>query len=300
MSKALRGILRQLDALMFTRRILSACMIAAAPAAAYSQPRLHELSSEPFRAEVADRHVTFYAVDSEAGVQYAFNPKDIDERHPPFSSFKIPNLMIALETGVASNLNHVRKWDQNRRPAAEYWPVDWRQDQTLGSAFMRSAAWYFQDLALEIGAKRYREYLQRFRYGNANVPEGSDTFWLDDPDAARRLLISPREQVAFIKNAIEGQFELRTDTLTAFKKVAELQNEGGYKLYGKTGSGPVQAGNLDGAFQGWLVGLVERPQKKPVFYALYARGPGYSSILKFRRDFAETLLKEIGALPVNW
>lgn len=300
MSKILSGSVRQLKAFVFTRQNLFACMIALAPTIAHSQSRLQEISRAPFQTEVADRHVTFFAVDGETEVQYAFNPEFIDERHPPFSSFKIPNLMIALETGIASSLDHVRKWDQKRRPAAEYWPADWRQDQTLGSAFRRSAAWYFQDLALEVGANRYREYLQRFRYGNANAPEGSDTFWLDEPDAARRLIISPREQAAFIKNAIEGQLGLRPDTLNALKKVAELQNKDGYKLFGKTGSGPVQAGNFDGAFHGWLVGFVERPQKKPVFYALYARAPNYSSILKFRRDFSETLLKEIGALPVHW
>src|SRR5690606_35531926 len=123
---------------------------------------------------------------------FLLDPSRADERQPPFSSFKIPNLLIALETGVAQNLDRRIPWDPARRPAASYWPKDWRQDQTLATAFTRSAAWSFQDLALEIGTERYRDYLRRFAYGNANAPAGSDSFWLDDADPARRLLVSPR------------------------------------------------------------------------------------------------------------
>jgi len=290
----------QLRALPLVRRAFLTCLLAIAPAIGHAQTRVHEIPSEPFRAAIGDRQVAFFAFDGETGKEYALNPRLIDERQPPFSSFKIPNLMIALESGVAPNLGHIRKWDPSRRPAADYWPKDWRQDQTLATAFTRSAAWYFQDLALDIGHKRYRDYLQRFKYGNANAPEGSDTFWLDEPDPSRRLLVSPREQATFIKNAVEGRLGLRPTTLDAFKQVAALQTKDGHTLYGKTGSGPLQPGNVDGAFQGWLVGYVERPQKKPVYYALYTQGPSYSSILKFRREFSEALLKDIGGLPAHW
>lgn len=269
-------------------------------AAAVEKPAAREIDRAAFRDVIGDRDVVFFALDGETGAAFALDPARAGERHPPFSSFKIPNLMIALETGVAPDLDHRRKWDPARRPAASFWPQDWRQDQTLASAFTRSAAWYFQDLARDIGTERYRRYLSRFGYGNVNVPEGSDSFWLGGSDPAGNILISPREQAMFMLAAVEGRLGLRKSTLDALAEVAALKSKDGVTLYGKTGSGPVRAGDFDGAFEGWLAGWVVRPARKPLAYALYARGPSYTSILRFRREMSEALLKRIGALPADW
>lgn len=103
--------------------------------------------------------VAFCAIDMATGLIAAMNKNEVDWRHAPWSTFKIPNLIIALESGVASNLRHRRVWDEQRRPAADHWPQTWKQDQTLASAFKRSAVWYFQDIALEVGAERYQSDL---------------------------------------------------------------------------------------------------------------------------------------------
>lgn len=249
---------------------------------------------------IGKRTAAFVALDGETNEAFLLDPAGADTRHPPFSTFKIPNLLIALETGAARGLDHQITWDPARRPAASYWPKEWRQDQTLATAFTRSAAWSFQDLALRIGAARYREDLRRFGYGDANVPDGSDSFWLDDPDPARRLTVSPREQAAFLLAAIEGRLGLRPETLAALDKVAALKAKDGVTLYGKTGAGPLRPGDYDGAFQGWLAGYVRRPQKRPVSYALYVTGPSFSSIRQFRQDMSEALLRQIGVLPAGW
>ena len=182
------------------------------------------------RDEIADRFVVFYAKDLSTGSVFAYRPEAVDVRHPPFSTFKIPNLLIALETGVARSLDHERVWDPQRRPPEAYWPDDWRENQTLETAFRRSVPWYFQDVAKEVGSARYRDALTRFGYGNVAVPDGNDSFWLDGP-----LEISPREQVAFIERLLLGQLDLRPETVDAIRAVSVISESAGYVLHGKTG-----------------------------------------------------------------
>ena len=134
------------------------------------------------------RELVFYAEDLESGERYAYGRQKADQRHTPWSTFKIPNLLIALESGAIVDLGSRIEYNAARRPAEPYWPEDWKQGQTAQSAFQRSVAWYFQDLALVIGAPAYRGYLGHFGYGNVEVPEGSDQFWLDGS-----LQVSPKD-----------------------------------------------------------------------------------------------------------
>lgn len=165
----------------------------------------------------------------------------------------------------------------------------------MKSAFQRSAVWYFRDIALEVGTARYRTFLDGWDYGNAEVPDGSDSFWLRQP-----LRISASEQVHFLENTFSGRLGISADTLSALQEASLLREEGGIAIHGKTGAGPVEAGNFGGAFEGWLTGFVQASNRTQTVFALYVRGPDYSSIRSFRREFSETLLKEIGALPADW
>ena len=281
---------------------MSAAFLAAAPCladvvdiATSSADRIEHLEQH-----IGNRDVIFYAADLETGNRFAYRPDRADERHVPYSTFKIPNLVIALETGVATSLHHERVWNEQLRPAASDWPDSWKQNQTLESAFKRSAAWYFQEVAVEVGGRRYRERLQSFGYGNANAPDASDAFWLDGA-----LTISPEEQVRFLGQLITGKLDVGTTTLEALRAVSLLNDSSGYRLHGKTGSGPViEAGDelegvdeFDGDFEGWLVGWVERPNAAPVVYALYVHGESYAAIESFRREMSERFLRAIGALP---
>lgn len=282
--------------LMVTRRHLTfTCLLGVLFASSAYGEDLVDLGGDvdtSLRDEIADRFVVFYAKDLPTGSVFAYRPEAVDVRHPPFSSFKIPNLLIALETGVAHSLDHERVWDPQRRPPEAYWPDDWRENQTLETAFRRSVPWYFQDIAKEIGGARYRDALTRFGYGNVAVPDGDDSFWLGGP-----LEISPREQVAFIERLLLGQLDLRPATIDAIRAVSVLSETAGYVLHGKTGSGPVVPGQFDGAFEGWLVGWVEKPDGNTVAFALYVRGPSFESINAFRYEMSAQFLRAIGALP---
>jgi beta-lactamase class D len=252
-----------------------------------------DLGADPQLAgEIGGRNVVFYATDVSTGERFAYRPEAADVRHAPWSTFKIPNLLIALETGAARSLDHERVWDQKRRPAESHWSNDWKQNQTLETAFRRSAAWYFQDIAKDVGSARYREALTAFGYGNVDVPDASDSFWLGGP-----LAISPQEQVAFLERLVLGQLNVQQSTIDAIRSVSLLSDTGGYVLRGKTGSGPVVPGEFDGAFEGWLVGWVEKPDAGTVAFALYVSGPSFESIGGFRYQMSAQFLRAIGALP---
>ncbi len=282
---------------MLCRRYLAFSFLLAVLAGATRAADLVDLgaSADPQLAnEIGRRTVVFYAKNVSTGERFAYQPEAVDTRHAPWSTFKIPNLLIALETGVCRSLGHERLWDRRKRPAESYWPDDWKQDQTLETAFKRSAPWYFQDVANEVGEKRYIDALAAFQYGNLHVPHDSDSFWLGGP-----LAISPREQVAFLERLVRGQLNVRQTSIDAIRSVSILRAADGYVLRGKTGSGPLIPGELDGAFEGWLVGWVERPDAGTVVFATYVKGRSFEEIGAFRHQISARFLRAVGALPTD-
>lgn len=241
----------------------------------------------------AGNDTVVYLEDLQNGRVYAVQPQRIKDRHPPFSSFKIPNLLIALETGALDGLDSPIPYHPEQRPAFEFWPADWAQDQTLRTAFRRSAAWAFQDLALLVGDEAYQGYLSHFSYGN-EVGKG-DEFWLD-----RSLQVSPKEQVDFLRKLLTNQLEVAPLHLELLREVAQAKSVEGFTLYGKTGAGPLKANDFSGPFQGWYVGWLERPGQAPLAFALWTQGPSFEAIRDYRRQAVERLLEESGFLPLNW
>lgn len=263
------------------------------PLAAWPALPLGPVEIEVSRELFGGRDTIFYCEDLDSGIVYSVQGERVEERHPPFSSFKIPNFLIALETGTVENPKEVIPYDPSARPSQQYWPSDWAQDQTLDSAFRRSAAWAFQDLAKRMGEDVYAGYLKHFQYGNQRAR--GDGFWLD-----RTLEVSPKEQVDFLRKLFTGQFEVAPTHLDELRKVALQRSQGGIQLYGKTGAGPVQSGDFGGEFEGWFVGWLERPDQEPVLFALWTRGASYQAIKDYRLEACEELLEQAGYLPLSW
>ena len=235
----------------------------------------------------------FLARDLETGKEMVLRPEELDQRHPPFSSFKIPNFLIALEEKAVASVQETIAYSPQRHPKQDWWAAEWAQDQTLDSAFRRSAAWAFQDLASRLDEATYHQYLEKFRYGNQ--AHHGDAFWLD-----RSLRISPREQVRFLEGLVKGEYKILPAHIEALKEAALQKEKSGLSLFGKTGAGPVRDNDFSGEFEGWFVGWLERPNAKPIVFALWTKGPNFEAIRAYRAAESQLYLRQLGYLPADW
>ena len=113
----------------------------------------------------------------------------------PASTFKIPNSVIALETGVVGDPDKdVFKWDGVTRSIEA-----WNNDHTMRSAIAVSAVPVYQEIARRIGAERMQKYVDLFEYGNRDIGGGIDQFWLTG-----NLRIDPVQQVDFVDRLRRG------------------------------------------------------------------------------------------------
>ena len=114
----------------------------------------------------------------------------------PASTFKIPNSVIALETGVVGDPDKdIFKWDGVVRSIEA-----WNRDHTLRSAIAASAVPVYQEIARRIGADRMQKFVDLFGYGNRDIGGGIDQFWLTG-----NLRISPIQQIDFVDRLRRGK-----------------------------------------------------------------------------------------------
>ncbi len=241
------------------------------------------------KALLGDREVVFLARELDGDRTHVLNPDRINQRQIPNSTFKIPNFLIALESGVIIDADRIQQWDEVHRSPSDFWPDSWKQPQSLMTAFHRSAVWFFRDIAVAVGGERYRADLTRFHYGNAVAADNSDLFWLDGT-----LRISPVEQVYYLARLLQGEFQTEPEHLALLEQASLLTDIDQCQLYGKTGAGPVGE-DFDGPFDGWLVGWVRCPGQPPTVFALWTHGSSFTAISRFRQQAAVALLERIGA-----
>jgi beta-lactamase class D len=209
------------------------------------------------------------------------------ERLTPFSTFKIPNSAIGLETGVIQDPEALVRWDQEKHPAQSHWPEAWPRDHSLRSAYKASVVWFYQDMAERIGPERMAKYVRRFGYGNQDTSGGITRFWL-----ASSLRISADEQVRFLRALHDGKLGLSPRTTATVKDIMVQEKTPDYTLRAKTGGGPKGPGKA----LGWYVGWVET-RGNVYFFALNTDGPGYDAIKDKRIDLTKAALRAAGVLP---
>jgi beta-lactamase class D len=163
----------------------------------------------------------------------------------PASTFKIANSIIGLETGVIADAEFVLPWDGVNRS------VDaWNHDHTLRTAIRDSAVWYYQELARRVGKPRMQAWLQQLAYGNQQVGEVVDRFWL-----VGRLAITPLEQLDFLRRLALAQLPISERTRGIVLDITRKGELDGKTLHGKTGwAYPGEASEV-----GWFVGFVDDP-----------------------------------------
>jgi beta-lactamase class D len=171
-----------------------------------------------------------------------YNPERCAERFIPASTYKIMNSLIGLETGVIPDEKFVIKWD-----GTQYAIPAWNQDHTLKTAIENSVVWYYQELARRVGKERMQKFVNAVDYGNKDISEDIDTFWLEGG-----LRISANEQVAFLRRLYQNDLPFSARSVKIVKEILVLEKNDSYKLSGKTGSGQRLIPH-----EGWFVGYLE-------------------------------------------
>ncbi|MCF8241469.1 MAG: hypothetical protein K9J16_08770 [Melioribacteraceae bacterium] len=236
--------------------------------------------------EISDSGSSIIIYDFQNDSYSYFNRDVCKQRFDPKSTFKIPNSIIALETGVLEDENSIIKWDSLKNPREDLWKelkLDWARDHSLYSAFQNSVVWYYQEAARRIGGKTMQEYLDKFDYGNKNISDGIDQFWLTGS-----LKISAVEQVQFLKKFLLKELEISDNTYEVVRKIMKQYETNEYTISYKTGGGYL-AGNRA---IGWIVGLVERTDNKYMF-AFNTRNKDLLEIFKTRTAMLKSALTKL-------
>lgn len=229
-------------------------------------------------------------LDGQTGRIVRHNPERARQGFIPASTFKIPNSLIALETGVATGPDFPLPWNPEVAPPQPWWRDSWKRDQTLRTAFRESVVWYYQELARRIGPERMQTYVQRFGYGNQDLSGGIDQFWLRGG-----LRISPDEQVDFLRRFHRGELGVSPRSTQIVKDVMLVEETPEYRLRGKSGTAMVD-GHEDRELA-WFVGSVEHGDQVH-FYALNMEGDqvGEDWPPGKRSELVREILRELGIL----
>lgn len=113
-------------------------------------------------------------------------------------------------------------------------------------------------MARRIGADLMQSELKRIGYGNAEIGQKVDEFWLKGP-----LTITPKQEVEFVYKLAKQQLSFKPEVQQQVKDMLYVERRGDNKLYAKSGWG------MDIEPQvGWYVGWVEKADGQVVAFAL--------------------------------
>ncbi|MCD8260454.1 MAG: class D beta-lactamase, partial [Bacteroides sp.] len=197
----------------------------------------------------------------------------------PASTFKIPNTLIALETGVVTP-ETIFKWEEEKRT----FPM-WEKDMNLQEAFNLSCVPVYQEMARRIGTERMQEYIRLFNYGEMNIDEQNhDIFWLEGTSA-----ITMFQQIWFLRKLYKEELPVSRETMRLTREIMVQEEKEKYRLSAKTGTN-----RYDGKEYGWYVGYLEK-DSGVYFFVLLAEPESREAF----RDFVnlrKTLCREIFSL----
>lgn len=184
---------------------------------------------------------TFVYYDSGSNKLFGYDAVRAAKRFVPASTYKIPHSMIALSTGAVKSPEDIIPYDGKSRAFKQ-----WERDMSLSEAVKLSNAAAFQIIAKRIGMERMQAAIRQLGYGNMNLGEKVDRFWLDGP-----LEISAIEQVLFLHELDTTGCGYPMELVQQVKKMVLIEEGLGWKLYAKSGWQ-----NAPDTGTGWWVGWV--------------------------------------------
>lgn len=165
----------------------------------------------------------------------------------PASTFKIINLLIALEINTIVDENEVLRWDGSTDTVKYGYRPEIYHDMSVKEAFELSAVWVFIELAEKIGKDKYKEYLAKCGYGNNNLSQKETDFWNFGSFA-----VSPVNQVRFINSLYKEKLPFSRRNIEIAKRVMVTEQTGDYTIRAKTGWTQENDTNI-----GWWAGYIE-------------------------------------------
>jgi len=186
---------------------------------------------------------------------------DCDTSYTPQSTFKIALSLIGFDAGILlDKYNPSWSLPEDVDPyintcKGDHNPREWMRDSCL---------WYSNILAKKLGDEPFEQYVKKLVYGNMDVSGGmTNASWVSSS-----LKISPREQITFIEKMIDHKFPISNKSYDKTKEIMFIEEmAGGWKLYGKTGSGNLKNknGNMIDIQHGWFVGYIEKDKRQIIF-----------------------------------
>lgn len=200
----------------------------------------------------------------------------------PASTFKIPNSIIGLESGVITDTT-IFKWDLKPRSFKI-----WEQDLNLKQAFQYSCVPCYQENARNIGNQRMKEYLQKLQYpGMVFDVKTLDKFWLEGESK-----ISQFEQIDFLRRFYFNELPISQKTKNIINEILLIEEGEEYSFYGKTGWAIRVKEDV-----GWFVGYNEI-KDNVIFYAINVKPLATINMEKFSKSRIEAAKKSLRALGI--
>ena len=251
------------------------------PSPTIQQPSLVNIPSDSIQTFFTKKNINgcFVLYDFKNDHFSIYNEKRVNTSFRPASTFKIPNSMFALETGVVKDEEEMFKWDGKKK-----FLKIWERDHNLRSGIKNSVVWLYQKIARDIGEEQMQQLVNSIDYGNQNIGGGIDRFWLDGD-----IRITPMQQIELLKKIHLETLPFSKRTMTIFKDIMTLKKTDDYIYRGKTGWDAASTPNI-----GWFVGYVERNDN--AYFFVNNMEFSDRKLGKERKGIAEEILKQLGLI----
>ena len=216
--------------------------------------------------------------------RYSNNFSLCDSGFMPASTFKIPNSIIALETGVVESDTTVFHWNGEKRRLKL-----WERDLTFREAIQASCVPCYREVARKIGVQHMKYYLSQFSYGKMDVDSANiDLFWLEGNSR-----ITANQQVEFLKKFYFKKLPISERTHSIVSSMLVNDSLADYKLSGKTGWAIRENHNT-----GWYVGYLETKGKVYFFATVFEPGESFdmNSFSQIRKEITIEAFRLLGII----
>jgi beta-lactamase class D len=223
------------------------------------------------------------------------NEGECKSRHAPNSSFKIALSLMAYNEGIFIDETHP---ELPFKKGYEDWLEKWKQPHNPSLFMKNSCVWVSQYIVKKLGMPKFQEYVTKFDYGNQDLAGYKDKDNGSKPWISSSLHISPEEQIVFLQKLVDNKLPVSLKAQQMTKNITFIEElPGGWKLYGKTGTGDQwnkeRTKQTDLQF-GWFVGWVQKGDRAIVFANYVEDKDKQDTYASFRaRDAAIARLKEI-------